>query len=95
MLAMRVSMEGKGTPKNEQNQFCHSPSVKAMTPSEVEGQDSHAAGVKCSLRDLSPSLMQAVKMECRGSPASASGAASITCVRWRSRRCLQNSSGGC
>ena len=34
-------MEGKGTPKNEQNQFCHSPSVKAMTPSEVEGQDSH------------------------------------------------------
>ena len=37
-------MEGKGTPKNEQNQFCHSPSVKAMTPSEVEGQDSHAAG---------------------------------------------------
>ena len=28
-------MEGKGTPKNEQNQFCHSPSVKAMTPSEV------------------------------------------------------------
>ena len=50
-------MEGKGTPKNEQNQFCHSPSVKAMTPSEVEGQDSHAAGVKCSLRDLSPSLM--------------------------------------
>ena len=38
-------MEGKGTPKNEQNQFCHSPSVKAMTPSEVEGQDSHAAGV--------------------------------------------------
>ena len=59
-------MEGKGTPKNEQNQFCHSPSVKAMTPSEVERQDSHAAGVKCSLRDLSPSLMQAVKMECRG-----------------------------
>ena len=56
-------MEGKGTPKNEQNQFCHSPSVKAMTPSEVERQDSHAAGVKCSLRDLSPSLMQAVKME--------------------------------
>ena len=47
-------MEGKGTPKNEQNQFCHSPAVKAMTPSEVE-----------------PSLMQAVKMECRGSPASA------------------------
>ena len=41
-------MEGKGTPKNEQNQFCHSPSVKAMTPSEVEGQDSHAAGVKYS-----------------------------------------------
>jgi hypothetical protein len=40
---MRVSMEGKGTPKNEQNQFCHSPSVKAMTPSEVERQDSHAA----------------------------------------------------
>ena len=36
-------MEGKGTPKNEQNQFCHSPSVKAMTPSEVERQDSHAA----------------------------------------------------
>ena len=28
---MRVSMEGKGTPKNEQNQFCHSPAVKAMT----------------------------------------------------------------
>ena len=66
-------MEGKGTPKNEQNQFCHSPSVKAMAPSEVERQDSHAAGVKYSLRDLSPSLMQAVKMECRGSPASASG----------------------
>ena len=44
-------MEGKGTPKNEQNQFCHSPSVKAMTPSEVERQDSHAAGVKYSLRD--------------------------------------------
>ena len=41
-------MEGKGTPKNEQNQFCHSPSVKAMTPSEVERQDSHAAGVKYS-----------------------------------------------
>ena len=76
-------MEGRGTPKNEQNQFCHSPSVKAMTPSEVERQDSHAAGVKYSLRDLSPSLMQAVKMECRGSPASASGAASTTCVRWR------------
>ena len=40
-------MEGKGTlqtPKNEQNQFF--PSVKAMTPSEVERQDSHAAGVK-------------------------------------------------
>ena len=36
-------MEGKGTPKNEQNQFCHSPAVKAMTPSEVERQDSHAA----------------------------------------------------
>ena len=35
-------MEGKGTPKNEQNQFCHSPAVKAMTPSEVERQDSHA-----------------------------------------------------
>ena len=69
-------MEGKGTPKNEQNQFCHSPAVKAMTPSEVERQDSHAAGVKCSLRDLSPSLMQAVKMECRGSASSASGAAS-------------------
>ena len=51
-------MEGKGTPKNEQNQFCHSPSVKAITPSEVERQDSHAAGVKYSLRDLSPSLMQ-------------------------------------
>ena len=34
-------MDGKGTPKNEQNQFCHSPSVKAMTPSEVERQDSH------------------------------------------------------
>ena len=34
-------MEGKGTPKNEQNQFCHSPSVKAMAPSEVERQDSH------------------------------------------------------
>ena len=83
-------MEGKGTPKNEQNQFCHSPSVKAMTPAEVEGQDSHAAGVKCSLRDLSPSLMQAVKMECRWSPASAVGAASITCVRWSFRRCLQN-----
>ena len=47
-------MEGKGTPKNEQNQFCHSPSVKAVTPSEVERQDSHAAGVKYSLRDLSP-----------------------------------------
>ena len=73
-------MEGKGTPKNEQNQFCHSPAVKAMTPSEVERQDSHAAGVKCSLRDISPSLMQAVKMECRGSPSSASGAASTTCV---------------
>ena len=87
-------MEGKGTPKNEQNQFCHSPSVKAMTPSEVERQDSHAAGVKYSLRDLSPSPMQFVKMECRGSPASASGAASTTCVRWRSRRCLQKSSGG-
>ena len=28
------------------NQFCHSPSVKAMTPSEVERKDSHAAGVK-------------------------------------------------
>ena len=41
-------MEGKGTPKNEQNLFCHSPSVKAMTPSEVERQDSHAAGVKYS-----------------------------------------------
>ena len=38
-------MEGEGTPKNEQNQFCHSPAVKAMTPSEVERQDSHAAGV--------------------------------------------------
>ena len=87
-------MEGKGTPKNEQNQFCHSPSVKAVTPSEVERQDSHAAGVKYSLRDLSPSLMQFVKMECRGSPASASGAASTTCVRWRARRCLQKSSGG-
>ena len=23
-------MEGKGTPKNKQNQFCHSPSVKAV-----------------------------------------------------------------
>ena len=56
-------MEGKGTPKNEQNQFCHSPSVKAMTPSEVERQDSHAAGVKYSLRDLSPALMLAPKME--------------------------------
>ena len=44
-------MEGKGTPKNEQNQFRHSPSVKAMPPSEVERQDSHAAGVKYSLRD--------------------------------------------
>ena len=44
-------MEGKGTPKNEQNQFCHSPSVKAMTPSEVERQDSHAAGVKYPLDD--------------------------------------------
>ena len=55
-------MEGKGTPKNEQNQFCHSPSVKAMAPSEVERQDSHAAGVKYSLRDLSPSLMQAVSL---------------------------------
>ena len=43
-------MEGKGTPKNEQNQFCHSPAVKAMTPSEVERQDSHAAGVKCTSR---------------------------------------------
>ena len=51
-------MEGKGTPKNEQNQFCHSPAVKAITPSEVERQDSHAAGVECSLRDLSPSLMR-------------------------------------
>ena len=53
-------MEGKGTPKNEQNQFCHSPSVKAVTPSEVERQDSHAAGVKYSLRDLSPSLREKV-----------------------------------
>ena len=44
-------MEGKGTPKKEQNQFCHSPSVKVMAPSEVERQDSHAAGVKYSLRD--------------------------------------------
>ena len=44
-------MEGKGFPKNEQNQFCHSPFVKAVAPSEVEGQDSHAAGVKYSLRD--------------------------------------------
>ena len=54
-------MEGKGTPKNEKNQFF--PSVKAMTPSEVERQDSHAAGVKYSLRDLSPALMLAPKME--------------------------------
>ena len=44
----------QGTPKNEQNQFCHSPFLKALTPSEVERQDSHAAGVQYSLRNLSP-----------------------------------------
>ena len=66
-------MEGKGTPKNEQNQFCHSPAAKGMTPSEVERQDSHAAGVKYSLRDLSPSLMRReegmpreIREHCRG-----------------------------
>ena len=65
-------MEGKGIPKNEQNQFCHSPAVKAMTPSEVERQDSHAAGVKYSLRDLSPSLVRPdgmpreIREHCRG-----------------------------
>ena len=37
-------MEGKGTPKNEQNQFCHSPSVKAMTPSEVERHPQEEGG---------------------------------------------------
>ena len=57
-------MEGKGTPKNEQNQFCHSPAVKAMTPSEVERQDSHAAGVKYSLRDLSPCELMMMFLVC-------------------------------
>ena len=57
-------MDGKGNPKDIQNQLCHSPVVKAMTQPRVERQDSQAAGDQCSVRGCEASLaMPAHKME--------------------------------
>ena len=44
LVALREHMDGKGNPKNIQNQLCHSPTVKAMTQSRVERQDSQDIG---------------------------------------------------
>ena len=55
MLALKARMEGKGNPKNIQNQLCHSPTVKAITQSWVERQDSQTAGDHCSLRGFEAS----------------------------------------
>ena len=64
LLALKARMEGKGNPKNIQNQLCHSPVVKAMTQPRVERQDSQATGENCSLRGFEASLsMPAHKME--------------------------------
>ena len=64
MLALRAHMDGKGNPKNIQNQLCHSPVVKAMTQPRVERQDSQATGDQCSVRGCEASLaMPAHTME--------------------------------
>ena len=65
MLAVTAHMDGKGNPKDIQNQLCHSPVVKAMTQPRVERQDSQATGDQCSvLHRCEASLaMPAHKME--------------------------------
>ena len=46
---LMFSMEGKGNHKDIQNLLCHSPTVKAITPStRVERQDRKAPGAHCA-----------------------------------------------
>ena len=60
LLALKARMEGKGNPKNIQNQLCHSPTVKAITPStRVERQDRKAPGAHCAAsRSLAQKLVR-------------------------------------